>query len=128
MIVYFSTNSNNTKRFVEKLSFNNERIPLKQELFVEKPFVLIVPTYAAPDGKGAVPKQVIRFLNNEKNRSLIRGVISSGNKNFGSTYAIAGDIISKKCNVPLLYRFELAGTNEDVDKVNRGLNEFFNRT
>ena len=57
-----------------------------------RPFVLIVPTYCGEGGKGAVPKQVIRFLNDAENRAHIRGVIAAGNSNFGDTYGIAGDV------------------------------------
>ena len=39
-----------------------------------------------PDAGGYVPKQVIAFLNNEHNRSLIRGVIAAGNTNFGAEF------------------------------------------
>lgn len=101
------------------------KIPLKTEIEVNEPFVLIVPTYADGTGKGAVPKQVIKFLNNPVNRSFIRGVISTGNVNFGNTYGIAGNIISKKCKVPFLYRLELRGTDIDIVNVKRGLNEFW---
>lgn len=128
MIVFFSTKTNNTKRFVDRLNTDSIQIPLKEEIVVNEPFVLFVPTYAAPDRSGAVPKQVIRFLNNQQNRSLIRGVISSGNRNFGDTFAIAGDIISQKCNVPYLYRFELMGTEEDILNVSRGLNDFWRKS
>lgn len=128
MIVYFSTKTNNTRKFVEKLSFKSQRIPIKGEIEIDYPFILFVPTYADANGNGAVPKQVIKFLNNHKNRKNIRGVISSGNRNFGSTFAIAGDIVSQKCNVPLLYRFELMGTEQDVVNVNRGLNDFWNKS
>lgn len=44
---------------------------------------------------GAVTKQVIQFLNDKDNRSYCRGVISSGNTNFGDQFAVAGPIISK---------------------------------
>lgn len=71
-----------------------------------------------------VPKQVIRFLNNENNRNLLRGVIASGNLNFGVDFAKAGDVISAKCRVPYLYRFELMGTEVDVQRVREGLAEF----
>lgn len=71
-----------------------------------------------------MPTQVIHFLNNEQNRSLIRGVIASGNTNFGPDYGVAGDIIAEKCNVPYLYRFELMGTQEDVAIVKQGLAAF----
>lgn len=128
MIVFFSTKTNNTKRFVDRLNVTSIQIPLKEEITVNDPFVLVIPTYAAPDRSGAVPKQVIRFLNNKQNRNLIRGVISSGNRNFGDTFAIAGDIISQKCNVPYLYRFELMGTEEDILNVSRGLNDFWRKS
>lgn len=81
---------------------------------ISEPFILMTPTYADGEGKGAVPKQVIRFLNDEKTRGFLRGVIASGNRNFGRFYAHAGEVISKKCQVPYLYRFELMGTEEDV--------------
>jgi protein involved in ribonucleotide reduction len=74
-----------------------------------------------------VPKQVIRFLNDADNRSNLRGVIAAGNSNFGETFGLAGDIISRKCQVPYLYRFELLGTDEDVANVTHGLERFWTR-
>lgn len=123
-VVYFSSVSGNTARFVEKLGRPAARIPLyatEPPLEQREPYVLIVPTYGGGDGKGAVPKQVIRFLNDEQNRQHLRGVISAGNTNFGSGYGLAGDIIARKCQVPHLYRFELFGTPDDVRVVNDGL-------
>ena len=74
---------------------------------------------------GYVPKQVIAFLNNEHNRSLIRGVIAAGNTNFGAEFGYAGDVVSRKCGVPYLYRFELMGTEDDVTAVRAGLADFW---
>lgn len=74
-----------------------------------------------------MPKQVIHFLNDTHNRSLLRGVIAAGNTNFGETYGLAGRIIAKKCQVPLLYRFELFGTDDDVANVRQGVEEFWKR-
>lgn len=132
LLVYFSSTSGNTKRFVEKLGYDNKRIPLhssEEPLVIDEPFVLVTPTYGGGQGrgeeKGAVPKQVIRFLNDENNRSLIRGVISAGNTNFGEAYCLAGEIISRKCHVPHLYRVELFGTNEDVARVRDGLESWW---
>lgn len=127
-LVYFSSATNNTHRFVEKLGVHAHRIPLRRgesDLVVDQEYVLIVPTYGGGDGRGAVPKQVIRFLNNTVNRSLIRGVIASGNMNFGQGYGLAGDIVAAKCQVPFLYRFELMGTTEDVQRVQEGLGQFW---
>ncbi len=75
--------------------------------------------------RGAVPKQVIKFLNHEPNRKLIRGVISAGNTNFGTAYCLAGEIIARKCKVPHMYKFELLGTPDDVRRVKQGLEDFW---
>ena len=132
LLVYFSSVSGNTARFIEKLGARTLRIPLHAtdpELVVDEPYVLVTPTYGGGQGrgveKGAVPKQVIRFLNDERNRRHIRGVISAGNTNFGEHFCLAGDIISRKCNVPHLYRLEVFGTPEDVERVNAGLERWW---
>ncbi|GAB3634035.1 class Ib ribonucleoside-diphosphate reductase assembly flavoprotein NrdI [Microbacterium sp. AGC85] len=132
LLVYFSSTSGNTARFIEKLGLPARRIPLHRgdgDLTVDEPFVLVTPTYGGGQGrgeeKGAVPKQVIRFLNDERNRQNIRGVISAGNTNFGDSFGAAGDIISRKCHVPHLYRFEVFGTQDDVDRVSDGLERWW---
>lgn len=132
LLVYFSSVSGNTARFIEKLGMRAMRIPLRPTEpmpVIDEPYVLVTPTYGGGQGrgeeKGAVPKQVIRFLNGEDNRRLIRGVISAGNTNFGDAYCLAGDIISRKCRVPHLYRLELFGTPEDVERISEGLERWW---
>lgn len=126
LIVYYSSKTENTHRFVERTGLKALRLgPQGETTHVDEPYVLMVPTYAAGDGRGAVPKPVISFLNDPTNRSFIRGVIASGNTNFGETYAMAGDVISAKCKIPFLYRFELLGTEEDVINVRQGLEDFW---
>lgn len=83
----------------------------------DRPYALICPSYADGQGRGAVPKQVIRFLNDPDRRAYLRGVIASGNRNFGAFYACAGAVIAQKCNVPVLYRFELAGNETDIARL-----------
>jgi protein involved in ribonucleotide reduction len=131
LIVYFSSVSENTHRFVEKLGLRARRIPLIDRdgsFTVDEPYVLICPTYgggkASGEAGGFVPKQVIKFLNDKANRSLIRAVIAAGNTNFGEEFCYAGDVISRKCRVPYLYRFELMGDSEDVERVRTGLYHF----
>jgi len=132
LLVYFSSVSGNTARFIEKLGMRAQRIPLRptdSPLVIDEPFVLVTPTYGGGAGrgveKGAVPKQVIRFLNEERNRRHIRGVISAGNTNFGDAFCLAGDIISRKCDVPHLYRLEVFGTPDDVERVTEGLERWW---
>lgn len=127
-LVYFSSVSGNTHRFVEKLGRDALRIPLHsrdEPLVATEPFVLLVPTYGGGPETKAVPKQVIRFLNDERNRKYLRGVMASGNTNFGGAYGIAGELIARKCQVPFLYRFELFGTPDDVSAVHDGLEQFW---
>lgn len=128
LLVYFSSGTQNTHRFVTKTGLKSARIGCSMKdavLQITQPFVLVVPTFAGDDGRGAVSKPVIRFLNDSTNRSLIRGVIASGNRNFGATFGIAGNVISDKCAVPFLYRYELAGTEDDVINVQTGLKKFW---
>ncbi|MCZ4559436.1 class Ib ribonucleoside-diphosphate reductase assembly flavoprotein NrdI [Rhodococcus sp. IEGM 1401] len=134
-LVYFSSASENTHRFVSKLDIPATRIPLRDPdgtFRVDTPYVLIVPTYGGGvtySGRDTnyVPKRVIKFLNDKHNRSLIRAVIAAGNTNFGDSFCFAGDVISQKCAVPYLYRFELMGTPEDVVRVREGLEDFWER-
>ena len=129
LVVYFSSATGNTHRFVEKLGLPSARIPLRrgdEPLKVEQPYVLICPTYGGGvslnhENSRPVPSQVIRFLNNESNRKLLRGVIAAGNSNFGPDFCRAGDVIAAKTGAPFLYRFELMGSEDDVEKVRENL-------
>ena len=128
LLVYFSSASENTHRFVGRLGYRSARIPLRRRdepLTVGEGYVLFVPAYGGGSVRGAVPKQVIAFLNDPRNRSLCRGVIASGNTNFGEAYCLAGDIIASKLGVPFLYRYELLGTPTDVARVRQGLEDFW---
>jgi protein involved in ribonucleotide reduction len=128
-LVYFSSSSENTRRFIERLGLPALRIPLneRERITVDEPYILVVPSYGGGGTAGAVPRQVIHFLNDPHNRALIRGVIATGNRNFGEAFARAGDVIAQKCGVPYLYRFELMGTPRDIDNVRKGVSEFWQR-
>ncbi len=130
-VVYFSSTSENTRRFVEKLGVENLRIPINdnEEVFTNKDYVIICPTFAGGGElwQGAVPKQVINFLNVKNNRNRCKGVIATGNTNFGETFALAGPIISQKLKIPLLYQLELLGTKNDVMVIQKILREFWNK-
>lgn len=128
MLVFFSSASGYTKRFVEKVGLPAVQIPLRPRvegmITIDEPGVLVLPTYGAGPSTKAVPKQVIQFLNIEQNRNLIRGVIGTGNTNFGDAYGLAADIVSYKLQVPVLYKLEIFGTPEDVEKVREGVPKF----
>jgi protein involved in ribonucleotide reduction len=131
-IVYFSKTSENTKRFAEKLGLPVTRIPLRWEgdepFTVVRPYILIVPTYGGNKEEKQIPEQVVDFLNLKANRDLLRGVIGTGNTNFGETYCRAAELISAKVGVPLLYRVELLGTPHDVEQVTERLEKLWTIT
>ena len=124
-IVYFSNYSENTKRFVEKVTEDGVRIPIRpsdaRELVVDKEYVLVVPTYGGGSEAPAIPKSVKIFLNNPLNRDLLRGVVGTGNTNFGEHYCKAADMISTKTGVPIIARVELMGTTSDVEIIKERL-------
>ncbi|MDO5705975.1 MAG: class Ib ribonucleoside-diphosphate reductase assembly flavoprotein NrdI [Paracoccus sp. (in: a-proteobacteria)] len=127
MLVYYSSASGNTARFVARLGMDALRIPVSPGDPLpapDRPYVLVCPSFADGLGRGAVSKGVIHFLNDPARRALLRGVIAGGNRNFGAHFACAGDVIAAKCNVPVLYRFELAGAETDIARVRAGLDEF----
>ncbi|MDA8796099.1 MAG: class Ib ribonucleoside-diphosphate reductase assembly flavoprotein NrdI [Aquiluna sp.] len=128
-VVYFSSVSENTKRFVDKLEAQSVRIPIRTEEAAEfvhdRDSVLVLPTYGGGNDNSTVPKQVIKFLNNPENRKHIKAVIAGGNTNFGSHFGKAGDIVADKLGVPVLYRFEITGTPEDVLEVKERLAQFW---
>ncbi|CAM9131824.1 class Ib ribonucleoside-diphosphate reductase assembly flavoprotein NrdI [Mycoplasma marinum] len=130
-VVYFSSKSNNTHRMIQKLGLSSERIPINinEKIDVNQDYVLFCPTYSGglDITEGAVPKQVIQFLNKESNRINCKGIVASGNTNFGSTFALAGPILSQKLNVPYLYSFELLGTKQDVIRLKEILTKFWRK-
>ena len=124
-LVYFSNYSENTKRFVEKLTDAGIRIPLRpsdaRNFSVDVEYVLVLPTYGGGSESPAIPKSVKVFLNNPANRDLLRGVIGTGNTNFGEHYCKAADMICDKTGVPLIARVEIIGTPEDIEVIKERL-------
>lgn len=122
-VVYFSNAGGNTDAFVSKLNIEGRkhRIPIKGSFdgTINKPYVLILPTYSQPDG---IVPQVKKFLKDHSH--YLVGVIGTGNINFGDKAFKAGRVISQAMGVPLLYTLEIRGTQEDVRNVEEGLNKY----
>lgn len=64
-LVYFSSVSENTHRFVQKLGIPATRIPLHGRIEVDEPYVLILPTYG-----GGRANRVSMPADTSPNRSL----------------------------------------------------------
>lgn len=114
--VFYSSKSGNTAKLMERAGLNALRIPTlpdAQMPQITQPFVLVTPSFGDSTGKGAVPKAVIRFLNAPERRQWLRAVVACGDRNFGTSFAQAGDVIARKCQVPLLHRVEMSGLPSD---------------
>lgn len=110
LVVYYSL-TGNIKRFLDRTHYKNV-LNIKDADNIKEPYVLITNTL----GFGEVPPKVKEFL--KSNSNYLKGVISSGNRNWGPNFAKAGDIISSEYNVPLLMKIELHGTDKDINLFN----------
>lgn len=112
MLITYDTLTGNVQRFIDKITNNNysnvEKIT--EDTMITEPFIHI--TYTI--GFGEVPKLTQVFIHN--NKELLRGISSSGNKIWGNNFGLAADKIANQYNVPILLKFELAGTDSDVAK------------
>lgn len=111
MLIAYASKTGNVRRFINKL--NLPAVPIDETETLDEPFVLV--TYTT--GFGQVPDNVVSFL--ERNASKMIGVSASGNRNWGDGFAKSADTISERYGVPVLYKFELSGTQRDVDNFKR---------
>ncbi|RDY89700.1 class Ib ribonucleoside-diphosphate reductase assembly flavoprotein NrdI [Bacillus amyloliquefaciens] len=109
----YESKTGNVKRFVQAMQreLNFDIIEITDDLIVEEEFIHI--TYTI--GFGEVPERTLDFI--IKNKNKIKGVAVSGNKVWGDNYGLAGDKLSAIFHVPLLLKFELSGTKQDLQKI-----------
>ena len=110
IIVYSLTG--NCKRFVDMCEIPEEDVIYLQDIDynIDFDYILITPTF----GFGEVPVAVSKFL--KENHNHLKGVVGSGNKNWGERFANASEIISKEYDVPLLMKIELHGSKKDISE------------
>lgn len=113
-IVYYSM-TGNVHRFIAKTELDAKPIG---DYDINDPFVLVTNTL----GFGEVPAPVSAFL--ARNGRWLAGVAASGNRNWGGSFAKAADIIAQQYKVPVLHKFELSGTDEDVRVFTERMREF----
>lgn len=115
--IYYYSLTGNIPRFLAKCGVSGQMIGTARP---SAPFVLVTNTL----GFGGVPAPVAEFL--REHGDLLAGVAASGNRNWGANFAKAGDIIATEYGVPLLLKFELAGTTADVAKFKEELHAIYN--
>ncbi|MCY8837581.1 class Ib ribonucleoside-diphosphate reductase assembly flavoprotein NrdI [Bacillus atrophaeus] len=113
MIITYESKTGNVRRFVKALKqeLSIEAIEITDDTIIKQEFIHI--TYTI--GFGEVPERTLNFIN--KNKNKIRGVAVSGNEVWGDNYGLAGDKLSAKFHIPLLLKFELSGTKQDLQKI-----------
>ena len=117
LIVYWSSNSGGTRRVAEAL--NTDTVELA-DYDGKSPYVLACPTYDQPRG-GFTPRQVQQFL--EEHAHLMVGVLGLGNRNFGEKYCQAAHDISKEFDVPVLWRIDIMGSEDDYRTIDGGMKQ-----
>ncbi|NEX10562.1 class Ib ribonucleoside-diphosphate reductase assembly flavoprotein NrdI [Bacillus subtilis] len=109
----YESKTGNVRRFVKALQqeLDIEAIEITDDTIINQEFIHI--TYTI--GFGEVPERTLSFI--KKNKNKIRGVVVSGNKVWSDNYGLAGDKLSAKFHIPLLLKFELSGTKQDLEKI-----------
>ncbi|WP_298833794.1 class Ib ribonucleoside-diphosphate reductase assembly flavoprotein NrdI [uncultured Planococcus sp.] len=106
MLVVYASLTGNVRRFVASLG--EPAVEFTAQSAAAEPFIFV--TYTI--GFGEVPAGVDEWL--QSNRANLRGIVVSGNRNWGANFGKAGDILAARYNVPLLRKIELAGTATDI--------------
>lgn len=93
---------------VDKLGLPSVQIDANTQ--ANQPYFLF--TYT--DGLGDIPAAVIKFIKKPVNQKFLRGVIASGNVNFGDSFCKAADKLAQVFNVPIIRKIDLRGSEEDL--------------
>ncbi|MBM7665800.1 protein involved in ribonucleotide reduction [Solibacillus kalamii] len=109
-MIIFASRTGNVRSIVQKLG-----LPAKDLAEVEKmdePYLLF--TYT--DGLGSVPPIVDQFMT--ANFDLCKGIIVSGNRNFGHAFfGRAGDLLAAQYGIPLIEKVEMRGTPANYEAI-----------
>lgn len=110
--VYYDSKTGNVERFMQKVQQATGWTVLKiqSNTAVDREGHLVTFTTRF----GEVPESTRRFL--ERAHPYILSVSSSGNRNWGQNFALAADRIASEYRIPLALKFELSGTDEDVNE------------
>lgn len=116
-VYYYSSASGTVRLFAERL--DRPAYPLSERAVrrsvPDGPWVLVTPSYKTGNPQNdTIPEPVRRFLSDPQTRRLMVGVMGSGNRNFGEHYQAACRQIAAASGRPVLFEFELQGTQWDV--------------
>jgi protein involved in ribonucleotide reduction len=109
-MIAFASRTGNIRYIVSRLRL--PAVEINAGCTIAEPYLLF--TYT--DGLGEVPDPVKRFM--ERNGRYCRGVIVSGNSNFGQrAFGGAGETISRQWQIPLVRKVDMRGFPEDYEAI-----------
>lgn len=116
MKVAFASRTGNVESIIDRLGLTDSALRIEDgSETIDEDFILF--TYT--DGYGDVPVEVDDFL--QANGDHLKGVVVSGDTGYGEAYCGAGDKISEDYNVPVLYKVENDGTDEDIEAIKKAI-------
>lgn len=111
-MIVFASRTGNVRDIVGRLG----DLPTME--ITESPIVINEPYFLATytDNLGQAPQIVKDFLNHsEVNRDNLKGVVASGNTNFGNTHYCGSAVeISRWTGVPIIRMIDLRGNQDDI--------------
>ena len=111
-MILYASRTGNVRAIIQKLGLPAQ--DLSQVSTVDAPFLLF--TYT--DGLGSVPPSVATFM--ASYHSLCKGIIVSGNQNFGHAFfGRAGDLLAQQYQLPLIEKLDLRGTAANYEVIQR---------
>ena len=112
MIIYYDSKTGNVQRFIDKVVQITgwQAIRIQKEMRIEAEGHLVTFT----TNFGQIPAITEEFAAN--NFTKIYSVTSSGNRNWGRNFGVAGDKVAALFEIPLAFKFELSGTMEDINQ------------
>jgi len=125
--IYFASSSSGmVRQFAERLGRPAHDLGDRdvRRSVPQGPWVLVTPSYKTgnPDND-TIPEPVRRFLRDPVTRRRLVGVMGSGNRNFGAHYQAAARTIARASGRPVLFEFELQGTQWDVEDARKILDD-----
>lgn len=108
-LVYISL-TGNVRSFIEKIGMDSQELSYSNpQVEMQEDYIVIVPTY-----DDEITDVTSQFIDYKNNKDKLIGFVGSGNKNWDEFYCFNAKDLSKKYSKPMIMDFELDGTNQDV--------------
>jgi len=120
MIIVYDSLTGQGKKFASKLGYDAIKISDYQDNNDQHVF-LVTRSF----NFGEVPKTTLDFLNLYHQRVI--GTAVSGNRNWGTNFGKAGDVIEKKYQIPLVVKFEMGGMENDIKNTKKFIEDYLKK-